>query len=165
MEETIQKTINLGQALADYILTKNYGDIVRYQEIENVTGLLRKTGNTYNSKYYNTINKAKKILIDNGKAIKRIEGGDYRILYPGDYSDAYVSEVKKARNRIKRGGKLLKNAPISDMDTKERETFRQVSDFHANLEAKMYGQYVEVKRLSGKTHPFDTQNIRGNSNQ
>ena len=148
MEEV--KTINYGEALADYISKFEYGTIVHYQEIENVTKERRGK-----QRYYNIIAKAKKILEARGKMVKSIGGGDYQVLYPGDYSKAYAREVRLARGRIKHGGKIVKGAPVSDMTTEERQTFNHVSDFHTRLEAQLCGNYVEVKKLVGKKHPLE----------
>lgn len=148
MEEA--KTINYGEALADYISKYEYGTIIHYQEIERVTKERRRT-----PRYYNIIAKAKKILEARGKMIKSIEGGDYQVLYPGDYSNAYAREVRLAKGRIKHGGKIVKGAPVGDMTAEERQTFNHVSDFHTRLEAQLCGNYVEVKKLVGKKHPLE----------
>ena len=55
------KTIRSWESLADYISQRSYGEIVRYQEIETVTGERRRT-----AKYYNAISKAKKLLEEQG---------------------------------------------------------------------------------------------------
>ena len=144
------KTINLGKLLADFICTKEYGTIIHYQEIENVIGI------KYREKRYQAqITKAQKILRTRGKAIKAIgKNGDYQLLYPGDYTAAYINEVRRAKNRIRRGGQYLEGAPTSDMTADELSEFRSVNDFHKRLEASFHGSYVEVKRLSGRKHPL-----------
>ena len=148
-----EKTVNKGKALAEYISSFDYGTVIHYQDIEMITKEKRGA-----SRYYNSIYKAKSILESNGKAIKSIGGGDYQIIYPGDYSGAYVRQVRLAKTRIKRGGKIIRNAPVNDMSDEERQTFNHVSDFHAQLNAKLIGSYVEVKRLaSKKDHPFAVQ--------
>lgn len=144
-----RKTVNIGAALADYITNLPYGSFVYYQDIERVTGT--KYGE---QKYYNTIDKAKKILEQRGKAIKNVAKGQYQVLYPGDYTNAYSREVRLANKRIKHGGKILKGAPKKDMNTEELQSFNHVSDFHMRLEARMKGDYVEVKQLTGKKHPL-----------
>ena len=144
------KTINLGKLLADFICSKEYGTIIHYQEIENVIGI------KYREKRYQAqITKAQKILRQRGKAIKAIgKNGDYQLLYPGDYTAAYINEVRRARNRIKRGGQYLEGAPVSDMTADELSEYSSVNDFHKRLEASFQGSYVEVKRLSGRKHPL-----------
>ena len=147
MEE--QRTINYGEALADYVSDQDYGTIIHYQDIERITKERYGT-----QRYYRYIAKAKKLLEDRGKMIQCIGGKDYRILYPGDYSGAYAREVKLAKKRIRHGGKIIKGAPVNDMTVEERQTFNAVSDFHTRLEAQAVGSYVEVKRLTGKKHPL-----------
>ena len=139
-----------GNALYEYITPHEYGTIIRYQEIERVTGTKRNT-----PAYYNTIAKAKKLLEANGKMIVSIEGGDYRIIYPGDYTTAYVKEVKKARNRIKHGQEILDGAPVKDMNTQEVEAYNRVHDFSARLNASFSGSVVEVKKLVARKHPME----------
>lgn len=148
------KTVNVSQALADRICELPYGTIVHYQEIEQITEQKRKT-----QRYYSEIFKAKKLLVARGKAIKPIGGGDYQVLYPGDYSGAYVREVKIAKNHVKRGAKILKGAPVNDMSTEERKVFNDVSDFNMRMQAQLAGNYVEVKRLTtGREHPLAQKN-------
>lgn len=152
--EEIKKTVNIGEALAEFISEKDYGTIIRYQDIEYITKLPRKT-----QKYYNAIYKAKKIAEANGKAIKSIGGGDYQVIYPGDYAKEYVREVRIARNHIKHGEKVLVAAPVNDMSAEERSTYNNVCDFHARMQAQINGNFVEVKRLVGKRHhPLSPQN-------
>lgn len=149
MEEQ-RRTVNIGEKLADYIKGMDYGTVIHYQDIENVTGECRKT-----QRYYSAIAKAKKILVESGKVIKLIGGGDYQIIYPGDYSAAYSREVRLARTRIKRGGEIIQNAPKKDMTMDELQEFNNVSDFHKRIEASMDGSFVEVKSLVRKRiHPL-----------
>jgi hypothetical protein len=144
-----EKTIAVWNKLADFISKMAYGDIIHYQDIQSITGLKR--GET---RYYQAISKAKKILESRGRAIQHIGGGDYQLLYPGDYSGAYVREIKIAKNHVKRGNKILKGAPVNDMSTEERRVFNDVSDFNERMQAQLMGNYVEVKRLTGKPHPL-----------
>ena len=150
-----EKTVNYGESLADYIAGMEYGTIVHYQEIERVTKQRRG-----DQRYYNYIAKAKKLLEARGKMIKSVGKGDYQILYPGDYSGAYAREVRLAKGRIKHGGKIIKGAPVNDMDTAELQEFNRVSDFHISLEAKMCGEFVTVKRLTNRNHPLSLENIQ-----
>lgn len=156
-EENDSRTINAGQALADHIATLNYGSIIHYQEIEQIIHRKWKT-----HLYYRDISKAKHILEKKGKAIAPIGGGDYQVLYPGDYSGAYANQVKLASRRIKRGGQILEGAPVNDMSPEERMTFNNVYDFHKRVESRLAGEYVEVERLAQKKHPFAI--AAGNSN-
>ena len=144
-----EKTIAVWNKLADFISKMKYGDIIHYQDIQSITGLKR--GET---RYYQAISKAKKILESRCRAIQHIGGGDYQLLYPGDYSGAYVREIKIAKNHVKRGNKILKGAPVNDMSTEERRVFNDVSDFNERMQAQLMGNYVEVKRLTGKSHPL-----------
>lgn len=153
MEE--QKTINYGESLADYIATQDYGTIIHFQEIERICKERRG-----NQRYYNYIAKAKKILEKRGKMITSIGKGDYQILYPGDYSNAYIREVRLARGRIKHGGKILHGAPVNDMSTVELQEYNRVADFHTALEAKICGEFVTVKRLTNRNHPFSLENVQ-----
>ena len=152
--EEIKKTVNVADALAEFISDQNYGSIIRYQDIEDIIKIRKGT-----RRYYSTIDKAKSILISSGKAIKAIWGsGDYQVIYPGDYSKEYVREIRIARNRIKHGEKILKGAPVNDMSAEERHEYNDVTDFHVRMQAQINGNYVEVKRLVGKrAHPFAIQ--------
>ena len=148
MEEE-KKTINIGEALADYITDLPYGTFVYYQDIERIT----KT-RWGEQKYYAAIVKAKKILETRGKAIRNTGKGEYQVLYPGDYTGAYSREVRLANKRIRHGGKILKGAPKKDMSAEEIKSFNNVADFHTRLEARLRGEYIEVKALVGKKHPY-----------
>ena len=137
------QTINKGIALAEEISKKAYGDTIRYQEIESITREHRGT-----QRYYQIISKAKKILEQQSKMIAPAGGGDYKILYPGDYVYAYTREVRLANKRIKHGTVILENAPTKDMNQQELQTYNRVNDFHVLLKARMSGNVVEVKKLS-----------------
>lgn len=144
------KTVNKGSALADYIRPRSYGDIIRYQEIEQVTG--EKRGS---QRYYSAVAKAKKLLEASGKMIQRLSGGDYQILYPGDYAEAAAREVRLANRRIKHGSKILDVAPLNDMSAEERAVHNRMRDGYAVLQARMNGAVVEVKTLTGqRKHPL-----------
>lgn len=149
-ENENRKTIDIAKALAEHIAESDFGTIIHHQEIENITGRKRGT-----SLYYNAISKAKVLLEEKGKAIQPIGGGDYQILYPGDYSSAYARQVKLANKRIKRGGHILEGAPLQHMTSEERSAFNNVYDFHKRLESRLAGEYVEVEQLAvPKKHPF-----------
>ena len=147
-EKTI--TVYRGEALYEYILPQDYGTIIRHQEIERITETKRNT-----HPYYSAIAKAKKMLEAEGKMIVSIEGGDYRIIYPGDYTSAYLNEVKRAKKRITHGKKILDGAPVKDMSESEVQAYNNVYDFSARLSAQFSGNYVEVKKLVGKKHPLN----------
>ena len=143
------RTINSGIALADYIVGHyKYGETVRYQDIEQITNERKGT-----QRYYAAIAKAKKLLEEKGKMICRAGGGDYKVAYPGDYSNAYAREIRLANNRVKHGNTILEHAPVNDMTISEKQVFDRVSDFHAALQARLAGSTVEVKKLVQK-HPL-----------
>ena len=146
----MSNTVRRENALYEYIIPHNYGDIIRYQEIERVTGAKRGA-----SAYYSAIAKAKKMLEADGKMIVSIEGGDYRIIYPGDYTDAYKGEVKRAFRRLKHGKKILDGAPTKDMTEEELQTYNRVYDFNSRLVAQFSGNVTEIKKLVGKKHPLE----------
>lgn len=149
MEET--KTISAGKKLAERVVDRDYGTIIHRQEIEGITGQRWKT-----SLYYGAISKANEILTESGRRIAAIgKSGDYQVLFPGDYSDAYVKEIKRAKKCVTKGGKILDGAPVNDMTLDERKKYNDVSDFHNRMQAKIAGSYVEVRRLTGKKpHPL-----------
>ena len=144
-----RKTVNIGSALADYISEMDYGTVIHYQDIERVINERRKT-----QRYYQAVAKAKTILEEKGKMIKSIGGGDYQVLYPGDYATAYTREIRLAKSRVKHGGKILDGAPTGDMTVTELQSFNNVSDFHRRMEASIVGHFAEVKKLTGKVHPL-----------
>lgn len=155
-----EKTINFGEALADYVSGLDYGSIIHYQEIERIVKQRRGA-----ERYYRYIAKAKRILEDRGKMIKSIGRGDYQILYPGDYSGAYAREVRLARKKIHHGGRIIQGAPVNSMSAQELQEFNRVQDFHATLEARISGDYVTVKRLLRRdSHPLSPDNVQKGAN-
>lgn len=144
------KTAYKETALSSFIERRDYGDIIRYQDIESITGEKRGT-----SRYGNAIAKAKKILERHGKAIKPIGGGDYQIIFPGDYADLYESKVVQAKRRVMHGKRILENAPTKDMSEAELSTYNRVNDFNVRITAMISGCVVEVKQLTEHKHPFD----------
>lgn len=139
----MKKTAYKECPLADYICGLDYGGIVRHQDIEKI---IREKKGT--SRYYNAIAKAKKIALENGKMIKRFGGGDYQVIYPGDYVNAYQREVRIANNCIKRGDKIIHNAPVRAMTVAEKIVYDRAMDFHTTLFAKSAGGLVELKKLT-----------------
>lgn len=146
MDNTIRKYV----ALANYIAPRAYGDVIHRQEIETVTEERWKT-----QRYYAAVNQAKRLLERQGKMIVSIGSGDYRVIYPGDYTAEYAREVRKAGRRLKHGDKILKHAPVKDMTEDEQQTYNRVYDFNARLSASFAGSTTEVKRLTGKKHPLE----------
>lgn len=144
------KTAYKETALSNFIERREYGDIIRYQDIESITNAKRGT-----PPYYNAIAKAKKILERHGKAIIHISGGDYQIIFPGDYTDLYADKVKRAKRRIIHGKRILENAPTKDMSEAELNTYNRVNDFNVRITAMISGCVVEVKQLTEHKHPFD----------
>lgn len=145
------KTIHRWAVLAEKIAKRQYGDVIRRQEIEEITGERWKT-----QRYYTAIEKAKPMLEKQGKMIVSIGGGDYRVAFPGDYSKEYAGMVRKAGKRLKRGKRILDGAPVHDMNDDERHTYNRVYDFNARLSASFAGSVTEVKRLTGKQHPLES---------
>lgn len=137
-------------ALSRFIERRDYGEIIRYQDIEGVTGAKRGT-----PQYYNAISKAKKILERHGKAIIYFSGGDYKIIYPGDYTSLYADKVKQAKRRIMRGKAILDNAPTKDMSESELTDYNRVNDFNVRITAMISGCVVEVRQLVEHKHPFE----------
>jgi len=149
--QTLQ-TISAGKKLAEVVSKRDFGAVIYRQEIEEITGCRWKT-----SRYYDAVTNANERLTEAGKRIAASgKSGDYQILYPGDYSDAYVKEVKRAKRCVTKGGKILEGAPVNDMTDDERKKYYDVSDFHNRMQAQISGGYVEVRRIAGKKpHPME----------
>lgn len=146
----MNNTIYRENALAEYIKSHEYGTIIRYQEIEQITGTKYKS-----QEYYNVIQKAKKQLEPAGKAVVAIGHGDYQIIHPGDYAGAYAREIKRAKKRIKHGAQLLQGAPVKDMTADELTVYHRVNDFSTRLMASFSGSVVEIKKLTTPKHPLE----------
>ena len=145
------KTIHRWEVLAERIAQHQYGDIIRRQEIEDITGERWKT-----QRFYTAIQKAKAVLEKQGKMIVSIGSGDYKVAFPGDYSKEYAGMVRKAGKRLKHGKRILDGAPVNDMSEDERQTYNRVYDFNARLSASFAGSVTEVRRLTGKKHPMES---------
>ena len=137
-------------ALSKFIERRDYGEIIRYQDIESITGAKRGT-----PQYHNAITKAKKILERHGKAIIYFSCGDYKIIYPGDYTSLYADKVNQAKRRIIRGKTILDNAPTKDMSETELTDYNRVNDFNVRITAMISGCVVEVRQLVEHKHPFE----------
>lgn len=147
-----KKSVNKGEILAEYINSnRSYGEIIRRQEIEDVTGERWKT-----TRYYSAVSGAKKLLLKNcGKLLLAKGKGDYTLAYPGDYAGKYVNEVKIGVRRIRRSGKILENAPTKEMSREEIQEYNRVYDFHKKFDAACQGGVTEVKLLARKPHALD----------
>ena len=80
-----EKTVNKGNALAEYISGFDYGTVIHYQDIEIITKEKRGA-----SRYYNSIYKAKNILESN----KKVENvGNYEKVMKDSKKDTKVDNM------------------------------------------------------------------------
>lgn len=158
MNEVIENK-KKSEILAESLSKLNYGDVVMHSQISVIIG------EKYPSaKYNSTIQKARKILLNNyGKRIECIIGDGYRVIQPDDYVDYSLKHYKRGFKEMQKGYETLSHAPVKDMSIEGRARFRRVNDRAITLAATMQGARVELKELSKKRHPMAVENIASHS--
>lgn len=82
------KTNKQVENIVNYIMRKNYGDIVYHQEIAEIIGT------QYNSyQYRSVVNSAKKKLLESGRMIESIRKSGYQVVEPDNYTNSSVKQV------------------------------------------------------------------------
>lgn len=143
MNDTVQK-------LAEYIMAKNYGDIIYHQEIAEQIG---EKANT--SRYFSTVTKTKKVLLDSGRMIKSVRKSGYQVVDPDDYTTHSVRQVVAGAKKIDNGVRIMRHAPVRDMTPEGLESYNRVNDRLQILQASMTGAKVELKMLGARRqHPL-----------
>lgn len=138
------------EKLVNYIMNKEYGDIIYHQEIASLLGM------QYGShQYRSTVNAAKKKLLEAGKMIDCVRKSGYKVLEPDNYTDSSVKEVVAGARRIDKGAKIMRHAPVKDMSSVGLESYNRVNDRLHILQAAIAGSKVEITMLSQKReHPL-----------
>lgn len=143
------------EVLAEKIKTLNYGDIVTHSQISEAID------ESYPSnKYRSTVLKARKILEKDGIYLESIIGDGYRVVEPDNVVNHSLKHYKRGFNEMQKGYDTLANAPVKNMSTEGKETYRRLYDRAITLSASMKGAAVELKTLGNKKHPFAIENIR-----
>lgn len=143
------------EVLAEKLLTHPYGDVIMHREIQDTIN--EKYGT---QKYNSIIQKTKKILMKNHRAIESVRGQGYRIVEPDNFVDLSLSHYKRGFNEMQKGSDTLKAAPVNDMTEEGRIIYRRVNDRAVTLQAAMNGAKVELKTLGMKEHPMSVNNIK-----
>lgn len=137
--------------LAEYIMSKNYGDIIYHQEIAEQ---IKEQPNT--PKYFSAITGAKRLLLDSGKMIESVRKSGYRVVEPDDYTIHSIRQVVAGARRIDSGVKIMRHAPIANMTPEGIESYNRVNDRIQILQASMTGAKVELKMLgTRRQHPLE----------
>lgn len=145
-QEKIQNIVSL-------IMTKNYGDVIKHQDIISLIG---ERGITQS--YRDVINTASRRCIDGGKMIESVHGVGYRIVNPDEYTEQSIRCVASGAKKIDRGAKILMHAPVRDMSQDGLERYNLVSDKMRVLNAALAGAKVEIRMLnSSRKHPLAIQ--------
>lgn len=143
MKEKIQK-------LAEYIMTKGYGDIIYHQEIAEQIGEQMKS-----TRYFSVVMGAKKVLLESGRMIKSVRKSGYQVVEPDDYTTHSVQQVVAGAKKIDDGVNIMRHAPVGDMTPEGVSSYNRVNDQLQSLQAFMTGKKVEIKMLSAnRPHPL-----------
>lgn len=138
------------QRLYEYIMAKNYGDIIYHQEIAEQIGERMNT-----PRYFSTITAAKKALLEAGRMIKSVRRSGYQVVDPDDYTVHAVRQVVTAGKKIDNGVKIMRHAPVSNMTPDGVESYNRVNDRLQILQASVTGAKVELKMLGARRpHPL-----------
>lgn len=138
------------QKLSEYIMAKNYGDIIYHQEIAEQIGERMNT-----PRYFSTVTAAKKALLEAGRMIKSVRKSGYQVVEPDDYTTHSVQQVVSGAKKIASGVNIMGHAPVRDMTPEGVETYNRVNDRLQILNASITGAKVELKLLgTRRPHPL-----------
>ena len=137
------------EVLAERLLKLSYGEVVAHDEIEQIIN--EKHGS---SLYNSIIQNAKKILLNNSRAIESVRGQGYRIVEPDAFVNLSLGHYKRGFHEFQKGTETLASAPIQDMSDEGRQVHRRISDRVALLQSTMNDTAIELKTLAKKEHPF-----------
>jgi hypothetical protein len=156
MNELI-KNKKKSEILAETINGLQYGDVLLHTSISEI--IKEPYGST---RYRSTIQKAKKILLNNfGKTIESVIGDGYRVVNPDDFVDDSLRQYKRGFKAMQKGADILKKAPVNQMSEEGRERYRRVYDRAVILEASLKGESVTLRSLATKKkHPMALENVR-----
>ena len=136
------------EILAERISQLEYGDTILHSDI---AGIILEPH--FSPKYNAIVQRAKKLLLNKySRHIESVKNVGYRITYPDDFVVASQKCVKRGVNAIKKGEKILINAPVAEMTDDGRDAYRRVHDRVLILSAAVNGASVEVKQLGKRRH-------------
>ena len=154
MNELTSKNQEKAEALAKFIYSHGFGNIILHSEIEQEIELKRDSG-----KYGSIIGKTKRILLEQHQmGLQNVRGQGYKIVAPDDFTGFSLGFYKRGLNSINKGKKHLDNAPVEHMSREAIDAYRRVHDRAICLEASMRGASVELKTLAKKPHPLAVSN-------
>lgn len=143
MKEKVQK-------LVEYIMTKEYGDIIYHQEIAEQIGERPGT-----ARYFSVVTGAKKLLLDSGRMIESMRKSGYRVVEPDNYTVHSVRQVVAGAKKIDSGVNIMRHAPVANMTPEGVESYNRVNDRIQILQASITGAKVELKMLGARRpHPL-----------
>lgn len=143
------------ETLADFIKTLKYGATIPHETIENIISV---SYIEQKSKYNSIVTKAKKLLLPYGICLESIRGQGYQLVDPNDFTNYALKSYNHGFNAIKKGYKILDNAPVEHMSEEGRTTYRRVYDRAITLNATIKGAAIELRTLGQRKHPFALEN-------
>ena len=122
------------EKIVKYFYTKNYGDIVKFEELQCLTYYnLSDEFESYKFKS-SIMQKVKNELIENGYVIKSIRGIGYYILKQNQIqSYTYRTYIKKPLRHLKKAEIILNNTKTSLLNKKELEKHQLTNKLNKDL--------------------------------
>lgn len=122
------------EKIVKYFYTKNYGDIVKFEELQYLTHYnLSDEFESYKFKS-SIMQKVKNELIENGYVIKSIRGIGYYILKQNQIqSYTYRTYIKKPLRHFKKAEIILNNTKTSLLNKKELEKHQLTNKLNKDL--------------------------------
>lgn len=122
------------EKIVKYFYTKNYGDIVKFEELQYLTHYnLSDEFESYKFKS-SIMQKVKNELIENGYVIKSIRGIGYYILKQNQIqSYTYRTYIKKPLRHLKKAEIILNNTKTSLLNKKELEKHQLTNKLNKDL--------------------------------
>lgn len=153
LDEEKKSSARPWEILADFIVNKDYGDVITHGEITEVINVERE-----DNQYRYILQKAKKRALVAGKMIESMKNIGYRIVMPDNYSEATVNQFNRGFKCFDKGVTISQHAPKDKMSNEALVRHRSVNDRALNIYAAVKGSCVELETLS-KRELFEPEQV------
>ena len=135
------------EILYEYFKTKNYGELISHEEIENIIQIKRNR-----HKYYKIIAYVKDKLVSDSKIIKAIPGIGYQILKTKHVSGyVYRTNIYNSQRQLSKATKILSNLKTEGFNKDRIEEYNDIKELTQKLNkisTKTIAESKYVDRMS-----------------
>lgn len=119
--------------VCEYILSKNYGDILEHKTLANMFEIELLTDKDWH-RFSNRMTRIKNIMIDYGIVLKNVVGIGYYILKPKQISSyCYRTYVDKSKILLNKSERILKNINQKELSEVRKKEYKEMKGFNKKL--------------------------------